>query len=352
MSNEATTTAENQKKFEEQQRYFMQMQKNMMRQNYAQQIMGAFNTISAYKVLKTASQYGMIFPVDYNSKMVLSQKLYQALVLNNTSTDEDEWKTLANSLMMAQQQTMRNMLFSPQMNNGGMNMGMGMPMMGNQMGMMNPMMGQMPGMGMNMMGMGMGMPMMGNQMGMMNPMMGMAQPQAAQVGNDKQNNVNNLKSYVQANLFNTDPVVLISILMNNGLEFDDSDLDRILGQTLANSAYYMDDNSIVYFYQIVVSLYNVSIQQGKDGNAAPNQQNMMGMNMMGMGMPMMGNQMGMMNPMMGGMNMGMGQMPGMGMNMMGMGMPMMGNQMGMMNMGQMRMPGMGNPNPSGLNALY
>ena len=314
MSNEATTAAENQKKFEEQQRYFMQMQKNMMRQNYAQQIMGAFNTISAYKVLKTASQYGMIFPVDYNSKMVLSQKLYQALVLNNTSTDEDEWKTLANSLMMAQQQTMRNMLFSPQMNNGGMNMGMGMPMMGNQMGMMNPMMGGMPGMGMNMMGMGM--PMMGNQMGMMNPMMGMAQPQAAQVGNDKQNNVNNLKSYVQANLFNTDPVVLISILMNNGLEFDDSDLDRILGQTLANSAYYMDDNSIVYFYQIVVSLYNVSIQQGKDGNAAPNQQNMMGMNMMGMGMPMMG------------------------------------NQMGMMNMGQMRMPGMGNPNPSGLNALY
>ena len=285
MSNEATTAAENQKKFEEQQRYFMQMQKNMMRQNYAQQIMGAFNTISAYKVLKTASQYGMIFPVDYNSKMVLSQKLYQALVLNNTSTDEDEWKTLANSLMMAQQQTMRNMLFSPQMNNGGMNMGMGMPMMG-------------------------------NQMGMMNPMMGMAQPQAAQVGNDKQNNVNNLKSYVQANLFNTDPVVLISILMNNGLEFDDSDLDRILGQTLANSAYYMDDNSIVYFYQIVVSLYNVSIQQGKDGNAAPNQQNMMGMNMMGMGMPMMG------------------------------------NQMGMMNMGQMRMPGMGNSNPSGLNALY
>ena len=350
MSNEATTAAENQKKLEEQQRYFMQMQKNMMRQNYAQQIMGAFNTISAYKVLKTASQYGMIFPVDYNSKMVLSQKLYQALVLNNTSTDEDEWKTLANSLMMAQQQTMRNMLFSPQMNNGGMNMGMGMPMMGNQMGMMNPMMGQMPGMGMNMMGMGM--PMMGNQMGMMNPMMGMAQPQAAQVGNDKQNNVNNLKSYVQANLFNTDPVVLISILMNNGLEFDDSDLDRILGQTLANSAYYMDDNSIVYFYQIVVSLYNVSIQQGKDGNAAPNQQNMMGMNMMGMGMPMMGNQMGMMNPMMGGMNMGMGQMPGMGMNMMGMGMPMMGNQMGMMNMGQMRMPGMGNSNPSGLNALY
>ena len=322
MSNEATTAAENQKKFEEQQRYFMQMQKNMMRQNYAQQIMGAFNTISAYKVLKTASQYGMIFPVDYNSKMVLSQKLYQALVLNNTSTDEDEWKTLANSLMMAQQQTMRNMLFSPQMNNGGMNMmGMGMPMMGNQMGMMN--MCQMPGMGMN--------------------MMGMAQPQAAQVGNDKQNNVNNLKSYVQANLFNTDPVVLISILMNNGLEFDDSDLDRILGQTLANSAYYMDDNSIVYFYQIVVSLYNVSIQQGKDGNAAPNQQNMMGMNMMGMGMPMMGNQMGMMN---------MGQMPGMGMNMMGMGMPMMGNQMGMMNMGQMRMPGMGNANPSGLNALY
>ena len=314
MSNEATTAAENQKKFEEQQRYFMQMQKNMMRQNYAQQIMGAFNTISAYKVLKTASQYGMIFPVDYNSKMVLSQKLYQALVLNNTSTDEDEWKTLANSLMMAQQQTMRNMLFSPQMNNGGMNMGMGMPMMGNQMGMMNPMMGQMPGMGMNMMGMGM--PMMGNQMGMMNPMMGMAQPQAAQVGNDKQNNVNNLKSYVQANLFNTDPVVLISILMNNGLEFDDSDLDRILGQTLANSAYYMDDNSIVYFYQIVVSLYNVSIQQGKDGNAAPNQQNMMGMNMMGMGMPMMG------------------------------------NQMGMMNMGQMRMPGVGNSNPSGLNALY
>ena len=349
MSNEATTAAENQKKFEEQQRYFMQMQKNMMRQNYAQQIMGAFNTISAYKVLKTASQYGMIFPVDYNSKMVLSQKLYQALVLNNTSTDEDEWKTLANSLMMAQQQTMRNMLFSPQMNNGGMNMmGMGMPMMGNQMGMMN--MCQMPGMGMN--------------------MMGMAQPQAAQVGNDKQNNVNNLKSYVQANLFNTDPVVLISILMNNGLEFDDSDLDRILGQTLANSAYYMDDNSIVYFYQIVVSLYNVSIQQGKDGNAAPNQQNMMGMNMMGMGMPMMGNQMGMMNmcqmpgmgmnmmgmgmPMMGnqmGM-MNMGQMPGMGMNMMGMGMPMMGNQMGMMNMGQMRMPGMGNANPSGLNALY
>ena len=313
MSNEATT-AENQKKFEEQQRYFMQMQKNMMRQNYAQQIMGAFNTISAYKVLKTASQYGMIFPVDYNSKMVLSQKLYQALVLNNTSTDEDEWKTLANSLMMAQQQTMRNMLFSPQMNNGGMNMGMGMPMMGNQMGMMNPMMGGMPGMGMNMMGMGM--PMMGNQMGMMNPMMGMTQPQTAQVGNDKQNNVNNLKSYVQANLFNTDPVVLISILMNNGLEFDDSDLDRILGQTLANSAYYMDDNSIVYFYQIVVSLYNVSIQQGKDGNAAPNQQNMMGMNMMGMGMPMMG------------------------------------NQMGMMNMGQMRMPGMGNANPSGLNALY
>ena len=350
MSNEATTAAENQKKLEEQQRYFMQMQKNMMRQNYAQQIMGAFNTISAYKVLKTASQYGMIFPVDYNSKMVLSQKLYQALVLNNTSTDEDEWKPLANSLMMAQQQTMRNMLFSPQMNNGGMNMGMGMPMMGNQMGMMNPMMGGMPGMGMNMMGMGM--PMMGNQMGMMNPMMGMAQPQAAQVGNDKQNNVNNLKSYVQANLFNTDPVVLISILMNNGLEFDDSDLDRILGQTLANSAYYMDDNSIVYFYQIVVSLYNVSIQQGKDGNAAPNQQNMMGMNMMGMGMPMMGNQMGMMNPMMGGMNMGMGQMSGMGMNMMGMGMPMMGNQMGMMNMGQMRMPGMGNANPSGLNALY
>ena len=53
MSNEATTAAENQKKFEEQQRYFMQMQKNMMRQNYAQQIMGAFNTISAYKVLKT-----------------------------------------------------------------------------------------------------------------------------------------------------------------------------------------------------------------------------------------------------------------------------------------------------------
>ena len=151
MSNEATTAAENQKKFEEQQRYFMQMQKNMMRQNYAQQIMGAFNTISAYKVLKTASQYGMIFPVDYNSKMVLSQKLYQALVLNNTSTDEDEWKTLANSLMMAQQQTMRNMLFSPQMNNGGMNMGMGMPMMGNQMGMMNPMMGGIPGMGMNMM---------------------------------------------------------------------------------------------------------------------------------------------------------------------------------------------------------
>ena len=91
MSNEATTAAENQKKLEEQQRYFMQMQKNMMRQNYAQQIMGAFNTISAYKVLKTASQYGMIFPVDYNSKMVLSQKLYQALVLNNTSTDEDEW---------------------------------------------------------------------------------------------------------------------------------------------------------------------------------------------------------------------------------------------------------------------
>ena len=186
MSNEATTAAENQKKFEEQQRYFMQMQKNMMRQNYAQQIMGAFNTISAYKVLKTASQYGMIFPVDYNSKMVLSQKLYQALVLNNTSTDEDEWKTLANSLMMAQQQTMRNMLFSPQMNNGGMNMGMGMPMMGNQMGMMNLMggmnmgMGQMPGMGMNMMGMGM--PMMGNQMGMMNmgqmrmPGMGNANP--------------------------------------------------------------------------------------------------------------------------------------------------------------------------------
>ena len=186
MSNEATTAAENQKKLEEQQRYFMQMQKNMMRQNYAQQIMGAFNTISAYKVLKTASQYGMIFPVDYNSKMVLSQKLYQALVLNNTSTDEDEWKTLANSLMMAQQQTMRNMLFSPQMNNGGMNMGMGMPMMGNQMGMMNPMMGGMPGMGMNMMGMGM--PMMGNQMGMMN----MGQMRMPGMGNSNPSGLNAL----------------------------------------------------------------------------------------------------------------------------------------------------------------
>ncbi len=367
------TQEEQQKMMEQQRQYMMQQQKMMQKQMYSQQIYGALSQVSAFKVLKTAASYGIRFNLDYNSKSVLAQKLYQAFIVSNKSENEEEWTTLANATMAAYQQTMQQMLFQHQMGGmqqmPGMNpgmmggMGMGMPMMGNGFGGampgMNPMMmggmqgGMMPGMNPGMMGMGMGM-----------PMMGMQQP-AAQATKDgeKPNNVANLKSYVAGNIFNVDPIIFMSTLMNNGVDFDDSSLESVLGQALTASIYYMDDNTLMYFYQVVLSLYTMTMQQGKDGNAAPNQQNAMGMGMMnpmmgGMGMQMMG-----MNPMMMG---GMQQMPGMNPGMMGgmgmgMPMPMMGNGFGgampgmnPMMMGGMQggmMPGM-NGGTSGLNALY
>ena len=370
------TQEEQQKMMEQQRQYMMQQQKMMQKQMYAQQIYGALSQVSAFKVLKAAAGYGMRFNLDYNSKSVLAQKLYQAFIVSNKSENEEEWTTLANATMAAYQQTMQQMLFQhqmggmqggmmPGMNPGMMGMGMGMPMMGNGFGGAMPGMmggmqcGMMPGMN-PMMGMGMGM-----NMGM-NPMMGGMQQPAAQATKDgeKPNNVANLKSYVAGNIFNVDPIIFMSTLMNNGVDFDDSSLESVLGQALTASIYYMDDNTLMYFYQIVLSLYTTSVQQGKDGNAAPNQQNIMSMGMMNpmMGMQMPGNfAMGLnnnaQNNVMGfGMNMGCGMPMGMMNPMMGMGMgmPMMGNGFGGAMpgmMGMQQMPGMNN-GASTLNALY
>ena len=162
------------------------------------------------------------------------------------------------------------------------------------------------------------------------------------------------------------PIIFINLLMNNGVEPDDEELGRILGQALAQASYYMDDNTFTYFYNIVSCLYNAALQQqakenGGNGNAQfYNQQMGMGMGM-NCGMPMGGMGYGMQQPMgmMGqpmGMNCGMpmGGMPmngmmGYGMQQpmgMGYGMPMGGMQMGYGM--QQQMPGMdggsGNPN--------
>ena len=228
-------------------------------------------------------------------------------------------------------------------------MGMGMPMNGMQMGY-----------GMPMGGMGYG-------YGMQQPMMYAQQQPAANANgqpvDESEARINSMRAFVNQNIFNVDPIIFINLLMNNGVEPDDEELGRILGQALAQASFYMDDNTFTYFYNIVSCLYNAALQQqakenGGNGNAQfYNQQMGMGMNygipMGGMGygmqqpMGMMGQPMGMNCGMpMGGMPMnGMMGQPMMQQPMMGMGMPMNGMQMGY---GMQQMPGMdgssSNPN--------
>ena len=315
MANNTTLSQEEQQKqMEAQKQYAIQMQKMYQKQMYAQQIMQALGQVSSFNVLKTAGCYGIRFNIDFNTRNIISQKLYQAFVVDNKSESEEEWTTLTNALMSAYQQTMQQMLFQ------------------NQMG------AQIPGAN----------PMMGG-MGMM-PNMAAPTQQTSADGKDAPSKVANMKSYFAQQIFSVDPIIFMSILMNSGVDFDDSSLEQLLSQALCTSVYAMDDNTLMYFYTLVISIYSQNLQKGKDGNAAPNQNPMMnpmmgGFNPMMMGgmMPNMGMGMGMPgampNPMMGG-------MPGMGM-----GMPMMGNGFTGMPGMQQQMPGMNNVG-NGVRALY
>ncbi len=372
-------TQEQQQAMEQQRLVMIQQQKQQQRYMYCNQIFGAMNVISAYNVLKQAAMYGITnFNLDMNSRNILSQKIY-ALFFGNGSVakSEEEWTLFYRTVMQAYQATMNKMVFNSQQM-GMMQqpmMGMGMPMGGMQMGMMGQPMMQQPMMGMGMncgmpmggMQMGMGMPMggMGYGFGMQQPMMYAQQQPAAntngQPADESEARINSMRAFVNQNFFNVDPIIFVNLLMNNGIEPDDEELGRILGQALAQSSYYMDDNTFTYFFNIVSCLYNAALQQqakdnGGNGNAQfYNQQMGMGMGMncgmpMGygmqqpMGMGMMGQPMGMGMPM-GGMQMGMGfgmQQPmGMGMNY---GMPMGGMQMGYGM--QQQIPGMGSSNPN------
>ena len=363
-------TQEQQQAMEQQRLIMIQQQKQQQRYMLCNQICGAMNLISAYNVLKQSAMYGITnFNLDMNSRNILSQKIYALFFSNGSVKTEEEWTLFYRTVMQAYQATMNKMVFNtqqmgmmgqPMMQQPMMGMGMGMPMGGGMP--MNGMMGQ-PMMQQPMMGMGMGMPMggMGYGYGMQQPMMYAQQQPAANANSqpvdESEARINSMRAFVNQNIFNVDPIIFINLLMNNGVEPDDEELGRILGQALAQASYYMDDNTFTYFYNIVSCLYNAALQQqakdnGGNGNARFYNQQMMGM---GMGMPMGGMQMGygIQQPM-GGMGM-MGQPMGMGMPMggygmqqpMGMsmnyGMPMGGMQMGY---GMQQMPGMGSANPN------
>ena len=347
-------TQEQQQAMEQQRLVMIQQQKQQQRYMLCNQIFGAMNLISAYNVLKQSAMYGITnFNLDMNSRNILSQKIY-ALFFGNGSVakTEEEWTLFYRTVMQAYQATMNKMVFNSQQ----------MGMMGQPM-MQQPMMGM--GMPMGGMQMGMGMPMggMGYGYGMQQPMMYAAQQQPAanangQPADESEARINSMRAFVNQNFFNVDPIIFINLLMNNGIEPDDEELGRILGQALAQSSYYMDDNTFTYFFNIVSCLYNAALQQqakdnGGNGNAQfYNQQMGMGMGMncgmpMGygmqqpMGMGMMGQPMGMGMPM-GGMQMGYGMQQPMGMGM-NYGMPMGGMQMGY---GIQQMPGMSSSNPN------
>ena len=335
--NNANNETEQQAAMEQQRRQYMQMMQQQQKMQTVYQIANALQNVSVYSVLKMASQYGLSNSIvsDPMSNQCLSQKLYQVLVANNNSTDVEDWKLLATSLMQAYQSTVSRNLFGGQQMMGGMNqMGMGM----------NPMMG-----GMSPMGMGMYMnPMMGGMgMGMQMPGMGMQSNTEAKEGETEEEansrKVSEFKNYIANGIMQADPILYICVLINNGLEFtEDKTLEQMISTILVNACYRMSDMAFNTFFGVVSSLYQREIMsKAGNGQANFNQQNnaqfgmnpmmggmqmgmsmgmpsmMGGMNQMGMGMnPMMGgmNQMGMsMNPMMGGMAMGM-QMPGMNQN--------------------------------------
>ena len=368
-------TQEQQQAMEQQRLIMIQQQKQQQRYMLCNQIFGAMNLISAYNVLKQSAMYGITnFNLDMNSRNILSQKIYALFFSNGSVKTEEEWTLFYRTVMQAYQATMNKMVFNtqqmdmmgqPMMQQPMMGMGMpmgGMPMnsmMGQPM-MQQPMMGM--GMPMNGMQMGYGMPVGGMGYGMQQPMMyAQQQPTAnanSQPVDESEARINSMRAFVNQNIFNVDPIIFINLLMNNGVEPDDEELGRILGQALAQASYYMDDNTFAYFYNIVSCLYSAALQQqakenGGNGNAQfYNQQ--MGMNC---GMPMGGMGYGMQQPMgMMGQSMGMGMNCGMPMGgmppmngMMGYGMPMGGMPMnGMMGYGMQQMPGMGssssNPN--------
>ena len=368
-------TQEQQQAMEQQRLIMIQQQKQQQRYMLCNQIFGAMNLISAYNVLKQSAMYGITnFNLDMNSRNILSQKIYALFFSNGSVKTEEEWTLFYRTVMQAYQATMNKMVFNTQqmgmMGQPMMQqpmMGMNMPMGGMPMGgMMGQPMMQQPMMGMNGMPMGYGMPMggMGYGYSMQQPMMYAQQQPAANANgqpvDESEARINSMRAFVNQNIFNVDPIIFINLLMNNGVEPDDEELGRILGQALAQASFYMDDNTFTYFYNIVSCLYNAALQQqakenGGNGNAQfYNQQMGMGMGMnygmpmggMGygmqqpMGMGMMGQPMGMNCGMpMGGMQMGYGMQPPMGM-----GMPMGGMQMGYGM--QQQMPGMGSSNPN------
>lgn len=348
-------TQEQQQAMEQQRLIMIQQQKQQQRYMLCNQIFGAMNLISAYNVLKQSAMYGITnFNLDMNSRNILSQKIYALFFSNGSVKTEEEWTLFYRTVMQAYQATMNKMVFNtqqmgmmgqPMMQQPMMGMNCGMPM-GGMMGqpmMQQPMMGM--GMPMNGMQMGMGMPMggVGYGYGMQQPMMYAQQQPAANANgqpvDESEARINSMRAFVNQNIFNVDPIIFINLLMNNGVEPDDEELGRILGQALAQASYYMDDNTFTYFYNIVSCLYNAALQQqakenGGNGNAQfYNQQMGMGMGM-NCGMPMGGMGYGMQQPM--GM---MGQPMGMGMNC---GMPMNGMPMnGMMGYGMQQPMGMG-----------
>ena len=328
-------TQEQQQAMEQQRLIMIQQQKQQQRYMLCNQIFGAMNLISAYNVLKQSAMYGITnFNLDMNSRNILSQKIYALFFSNGSVKTEEEWTLFYRTVMQAYQATMNKMVFNTQQ----------MGMMGQPM-MQQPMMGM--GMPMGGMQMGYGMPMggMGYGYGMQQPMMYAQQQPAANTNgqpvDESEARINSMRAFVNQNIFNVDPIIFINLLMNNGVEPDDEELGRILGQALAQASFYMDDNTFTYFYNIVSCLYNAALQQqakenGGNGNAQfYNQQMGMGMGM-NCGMPMGGMGYGMQQPM----GMGMMGQP-MGMNC---GMPMGGMQMGYGM--QQQMPGMGSSNPN------
>ena len=346
---------QNQEELQKQQQ-FMQQQQAMMQKYQMLQFIGyVIKSLDKKDILQTISR--QIGPVLYCADPYTSQQLStRILQMIEDANDENFCIRAQNILLNAMNLTnqIRSNLMM-QGGNGAMNPMMGGMGMGMSMGMMGGM--GMPGMmgGMNpMMGMGMGMPgMMGMNYGM--GMMGMNQMQQPTNTQAEDNKAENAKNYLKTYIYQTDPIIYLTLIINDGVEIDfteDKVFEDILTNALFNSICNMSNRNPMIFnnlYYVAQSLYQTDYyaKMNKNGNG---QQQPMNFGMMGgMGMPGM---MGGMNPMMGmGMPMGMpgamnGMMTGFDMNGMGGMNPMMGGMgMGMpgmmgMNFGMMNMPGM------------
>ena len=355
-------SAQNQEELQKQQQAQQQQMAMMQRYQMLSFIGGVIRSLDKKDILQTISR--QMGPVLYCADPYTSQQLSaRILQMIEDSGDEQFFIRAQNILLNAMNLTNQiksNLMMqggmmggmNPMMGMNGMNMmgGMNMnPMMqGGMMGGMNPMMGMGMG-GMNMMGMnGMGM------MGMNN--MCFQQPNAPQA--DENNKSENAKNYIKNYIYQADPIIYLTLIINDGVEIDFSEdkvFEDVLAQALFNSVSNIAGRNPMVFqnmFYIAQSLYQTDyyakMSKNGKGNGASQWNPMMGMGMMGMGgmNPMMG---------MGGMNMMGGMMPG-SMNGMMSGFDMMNpmmmgmngmNMMGGMNMmtgmtGGSGMPGMNN----------